>query len=541
MKRYPILFAAALSSFIVIHCVAQGTAFTYQGRLETTNGPATGLYDFRCQLYDAVDFGALVSTTVTNPAVAVRDGLFVLNLDFGPSVFTGGERWLLITVRTNNGLNFSALFPRQRLAPTPYAIYSATAGALAGSNVTFTGNVSFNPPSGPAFAVNSTVKVGNLNADLLDGLDSAAFVLKSGDTMSGNLSLANPRTLSFGNQARQMVNLFNTEYGVGVQANATYFRSHNHFAWFKDGVHADGTFDPGAGGTTLMTLENNGRLTATAAGSVASLNEVGILFGNGIAMRAEANGGFGVGLAAQADNASGIAVSASSANGYAGQFFGAVRMNFASPFNKPQLEVDDPNDNGFSRVRMKTGSRALWDIALGTTPGMLQTNSLRFFSEGNGDVMTLSTNGNLFVRVLTITGGADITEPFKMSDKNLARGSVVSIDQENPGHLKLSSQAYDTRVAGVISGAGGVNPGLSLSQQGVMEGDQHVALTGRVYVQADATSSAITPGDLLTTSTTPGHAMKVRDHTRAQGAILGKAMTGLKEGTGLVLLLVTLQ
>jgi hypothetical protein len=541
MKQYPILLAAALSSFLVFHCHAQGTAFTYQGRLETADGPANGLYDFRCQLYNAVEFGALVSATITNPAVAVRNGLFVLNLDFGPSVFAGEERWLLITVRTNNGQNFSALFPRQRLAPTPYAIYSTTAGALAGSNVTFTGNVAFTPPSGPPFAVNSTVKVPNLNADLLDGLDSTAFVLKSGDTMIGNLTLANPRTLSFGNQVRQMVNLFNTEYGIGVQANATYFRSHNHFAWFKDGVHADGTFDPGAGGTTLMTLENNGRLIATAASSVASLNEVGLLFGNAIAMRAEANGGFGIGLAAQADDASGTALSASSANGYAGQFFGAVRMNFASPFNKPQLEVDDPNDNGFSRLRMKTGSRALWDIALGTTPGMLQTNSLRFFSEGNGDVMTLSTNGNLFVRVLTITGGADITEPFKMSDKNLARGSVVIIDQENPGHLKLSSQAYDTRVAGVISGAGGVNPGLSLSQQGVMEGDQHVALTGRVYVQADATSGAITPGDLLTTSALAGHAMKVSDHQRAQGAILGKAMTGLKEGKGLVLVLVTLQ
>jgi hypothetical protein len=68
-----------------------------------------------------------------------------------------------------------------------------------------------------------------------------------------------------------------------------------------------------------------------------------------------------------------------------------------------------------------------------------------------------------------------------------------------------------------------------------------VALTGRVYVMADATNGAITPGDLLTTSATPGHAMKVSDHVKAQGAILGKAMTSLKEGKGMVLVLVTLQ
>jgi hypothetical protein len=60
-------------------------------------------------------------------------------------------------------------------------------------------------------------------------------------------------------------------------------------------------------------------------------------------------------------------------------------------------------------------------------------------------------------------------------------------------------------------------------------------------VRADASQGAIKPGDLLTTSAIPGHAMKVTDHLRAQGAILGKAMSALKQGQGLVLVLVTLQ
>jgi len=66
-------------------------------------------------------------------------------------------------------------------------------------------------------------------------------------------------------------------------------------------------------------------------------------------------------------------------------------------------------------------------------------------------------------------------------------------------------------------------------------------LTGRVYVQADTSNGPIRPGDLLTTSATPGYAMKVTDHSRAHGAIIGKAMTGLKEGKGLALVLVSLQ
>jgi hypothetical protein len=148
---------------------------------------------------------------------------------------------------------------------------------------------------------------------------------------------------------------------------------------------------------------------------------------------------------------------------------------------------------------------------------------------------------NMFVRTLTITGGADLAEPFQVSGKEILEGSVMVIDESAPGHLKMSTRAYDTQVAGVVSGANGVQPGIQMSQRGAIEGTQNVALTGRVYVRADASQGAINPGDLLTTSSTPGHAMKVTDHARAQGAILGKAMSALKEGRDMVLVLVTLQ
>ena len=66
-------------------------------------------------------------------------------------------------------------------------------------------------------------------------------------------------------------------------------------------------------------------------------------------------------------------------------------------------------------------------------------------------------------------------------------------------------------------------------------------MTGRVWVYVDASFGAVQPGDLLTTSSTPGHAMLASDHGRAFGAVIGKAMTELKEGKGLVLVLVNLQ
>ncbi len=83
---------------------------------------------------------------------------------------------------------------------------------------------------------------------------------------------------------------------------------------------------------------------------------------------------------------------------------------------------------------------------------------------------------------------------------------------------------------------------MMMSQEGTLaDGKYPVALSGRVYCQVDAAHGAVEPGDLLTTSSTLGHAMKVADSAKAQGAIIGKAMTGLKEGKGLVLVLVTLQ
>ena len=107
---------------------------------------------------------------------------------------------------------------------------------------------------------------------------------------------------------------------------------------------------------------------------------------------------------------------------------------------------------------------------------------------------------------------------------------------------KLSTRAYDAKVAGVISGANGIDPGLIMRQENsIADGSHPIALAGRVWVWCDASKDSIVPGDQLTTSTRKGMAMRVKDRTRAQGAILGKAMTSLDRGQGYVLVLITLQ
>ncbi|MBC8097339.1 MAG: hypothetical protein H7Y43_16155 [Akkermansiaceae bacterium] len=153
-------------------------------------------------------------------------------------------------------------------------------------------------------------------------------------------------------------------------------------------------------------------------------------------------------------------------------------------------------------------------------------------------------DGRITTQELQITGGSDLSEQFDINSlrHEIKAGMIVCIDPRNPGQLVPSTTAYDRTCAGVISGAGGVKPGMLMGQRGTKaDGYYPVALTGRVYCWMDATHGAIEPGDLVTTSTTPGHGMKANDQARSQGAIIGKAMTALTEGKGLVLILVSLQ
>lgn len=186
-----------------------------------------------------------------------------------------------------------------------------------------------------------------------------------------------------------------------------------------------------------------------------------------------------------------------------------------------------------------------WDTATDTFTEIVKI-------DGSGDVgigttspqYPLDVAGRTRTGELEITGGSDLAEPFDITAPPMPvlPGMVVAIDPQRAGQLQLATQAYDRRVAGIVSGAGGIRPGLLMGQQGsVADGAFPVALTGRVYCLVDAAYGAIEPGDLLTTSDTPGHAMKAADPARAQGAILGKAMTALAEGRGLVLVLVSLQ
>ncbi len=199
-------------------------------------------------------------------------------------------------------------------------------------------------------------------------------------------------------------------------------------------------------------------------------------------------------------------------------------MQFYNSNHKKTISIN-PSENGTADA----GQITLYS-ADGTTP------TIEIDGAYNGD-------GRITTNEIQITGGSDLSEFFELSNyPKIEKGMVVSIDENNPGQLKITEEAFDKKVAGIVSGANGIKPGLVMSQKGtIADGEHLIALSGRVYCMVDASVNSIEIGDMLTTSNTPGHAMKVTDFSKSQGAIIGKAMTALNSGKGLVLVLVSLQ
>jgi hypothetical protein len=139
-----------------------------------------------------------------------------------------------------------------------------------------------------------------------------------------------------------------------------------------------------------------------------------------------------------------------------------------------------------------------------------------------------------------ILRNADCAEDFDVAETEESEpGTLMVFDEE--GVLRQSRRPYDKRVAGVVSGGGDCRPGLVLDRHPLRPNRRPVALMGRVFCKADARFSPIEIGDLLTTSHTPGHAMKAADPLKAFGAVIGKALKPLDEGDGLIPILVSLQ
>jgi hypothetical protein len=148
-------------------------------------------------------------------------------------------------------------------------------------------------------------------------------------------------------------------------------------------------------------------------------------------------------------------------------------------------------------------------------------------------------HGDINVGGDVLLQGADCAEQFDVNGPEPDPGTVLVIDER--GSLRESRDAYDKKVAGVVSGAGDYRHAILLDNHPQSEGRVPVSLVGKVYCKVDAKYSPIRVGDLLTTSPTPGHAMKATDPVRAFGSVIGKALKSLRSGRRLIPILISLQ
>lgn len=212
--------------------------------------------------------------------------------------------------------------------------------------------------------------------------------------------------------------------------------------------------------------------------------------------------------------------------------------------------VSDPQTlsqfSGVRGVHLSNGP-GVTGFAAGTGPGVLAVSvaSYGLVVEGAtavgaarfiGDVVV---NGSITPQDVILTG-ADCAEQFDSAEsQELEPGTVVVIDQN--GALRESNMSYDRKVAGVVSGAGGYKPAIVMDGQPSAAGRALVAMVGKVYCKVDARYASIEVGDLLTASPTPGHAMAATDPAKSFGAVIGKALSAISSGRGLIPILVSLQ
>ncbi len=472
---------------------AQGTAITYQGQLKNSGTAVNSATDMQFSLWTLAVGGTQIGSTVTSVAVPVAEGLFTAPIDFGVNPYTSSQNlFLQVAVRNPAGSgSYVPMGSRQLLTPSPFSL------ATRGINVNSAGDV----------------KVAN-----------------------GNLAIPAGR-------------LIRTDNGVNTNGGRLHIQSGN-----------DGTFD----GLYLNPFPGGGRVyigNGSGAGEVVAYDRVGIGGVPDNTLHVQGTpASIGVGLPGGERAELAVAVSAgqysssAQANELVMRSRNGNKIHFQAGTAAAGLTIASNNNVGIGTTtpgsKLSFGSYTgftvptivLWEDGAGngkTGIGM-EGGAMNFWA--NGTVKAKVRNDGVFeVKTLQINGGSDLVEGFDSQTAELEPGTLMVIDPAHPGQLMPSTSAYDSKVAGIVSGANGVNPGIKMGQDGVMDGKNPIAMTGRVYVKCSNANGNIQPGDLLTTSNIAGHAMKATDFTRGQGAVVGKAMSALDKDTGLVLVLVNLQ
>jgi hypothetical protein len=448
---------------------AQGTAFTYQGRLNSGGSPASGTYNLTFSLFNTNTTGVAIAGPVTNNSVIVTNGLFTTLIDFGSGVFTGTTNWLEIGVETNGFNSFTTLTPRQQVTPTPYAIYAENANNLSGT-----------------LSASQLTSIGNTNVAAFGNF----FVGPSGNSMtSGSYNTANGAYALYYNTSGS----FNTANGSQALVSNTSGSDN--------------------------TANGSQALVSNTSGSGNTANGMDALFSNTNGFDNTANG-----FQALQNNTSG---SYNTANGGA-----ALYNNTSGSFNTANgTQALQNNTNG--SYNTANGYGALYNnisgtnnIALGYQAGLNITTGSYNIDIGNDG---FSTDTNIIrigdVQTQTFIAGVINGNGGGLTGLNVSAAQLSG----TLANSQLANSSITVNAGTGLSGGGAVALGGSttLNNAGVL------SVTGNADITATTVSGAVTLGDTATSSATLGTLVKRdASGNFSAGVITATSFSGAFNGNG---------
>jgi len=450
----------AVSLFFCFHSKGQGTAFTYQGYVQSNGVSVNGNYAMTFTLFSSSTGGGALAGPLTNTTVPLSNGLFTVLLDFGSAGWNGQSNWIEIGVTTNGSTNFITLLPRQPVTPAPYAIYAVTGGnasALSTGAAIGTGSANVVSSTGATTSfigggTGNNIQFNSLNSFIGGGLQNTNYSNAGYSVIGGGLDNSAASGWSFigggignsigvGTQGVSIVggyyNTNNAGYSTVAGGYKNLVASTSGYGFIGGGLSnlASGLYAVIPGGSSNIASGRNSfaagqQAQATNQGSFVWADSQNAPFAstNTNSFNVRANGGvvFSTGgSGVTVDGASIVTVGSGVIQGY---------------------EINDGGASAYQAFQQAV-------LGVGGDASLTFSNLYPVATNGGAPGMTLTINGSSVGTVLGFSGDEFMSQPYSYVVEVQASSTAITPDSELglTGSLSFSRYGRTTVFGGIVT------------------------------------------------------------------------------------------